>query len=72
MKRYMEKEPGCQSFFLPHINQQISGHKILVFENKISDLVSKMYAFKFENLSIFASLSHCRQWNGKQIPRFSI
>ena len=49
---YMENEPGCQSFFLPHINQQISGHKILVFENEIADLVNKMYAFKFEILSI--------------------
>ena len=38
--------------FLPHINQQIPWHEILVFE-KIYDVVNKVCTFAFEKLSIF-------------------
>ena len=41
------------------------------FLKKIYDVVNKVYAFKFENLS-FHRVSIAVNGNGNQIPRFSI
>ena len=49
----MENKPGSQELFLLHVNPHIPLHKISVFEKKIYDVINKVYAFKFENLSIF-------------------